>query len=96
MALVDVLTTDSFDQFRTKTNAAIDGINNLTITGAALSLSSLANAQSLVYNGASFVNVTLSGAATIDNNGVVTITNGTTGLIPKGRLKFASGSKLLY
>jgi hypothetical protein len=95
MPIVRVELTDTFDQWRQKDNAMIDLVNTLGSEGQVVATQSPITGQLLVFDGTVFSNVTLSGDATINSSGVITVTGGANGL-SKGRLRFAGAMTGLY
>ena len=90
-----VLMTDSFAGWFTKTNQMIAAVNALALQGSVLSITSPQLGQLLLWDGSFFQNVTMSGDATINQNGVITV-NSTAGGVSKGRLMFASCTRSLF
>ena len=95
MPIVDILLTDTFDQWRQKDNQMIDTVNSLAASGTAIQSSSPSPGQILVYNGTTYRNVSASGDITIDANGSVTVTGGGLGST-KGRMRLAGSMTTLY
>ncbi len=90
-----VLMTDSFAEWVAKTNLMIAAVNGLAIQGSVVSVSSPQLGQLLVWDGSFFQNVAMSGDATIDQNGVISV--GTTaGGVSKGRLMYASSIRGVF
>ena len=89
MPIASVVLTDTFDQWRQKTNLMIDKVNSLSASGAVISITSPSVGQVLVYDGTSFSNVTMTGDVTIDSSGVTAISSGSAASLKKGRLAFA-------
>jgi len=96
MPIAQVLMSDSFGQWVTKTNQMITQVNSLAITGSVLSVTSPSTAQLLVYDGTFFKNVTMSGDATINSSGVVVVSANSGGGVTKGRLLFAGAMRSIY
>ena len=96
MPILNVPLTDTFDQWRQKTNSAIDLVNSLATAGTVLSLNNPVGGNTLLYNGTSFANVSLSGDITVDSSGHVTLSGGALGGLTKGRIRFAGSMKGLY
>ena len=94
MPLAEILLTDTFSQWMSKDNAMIDTINGLGETGELLSVSSPSSGQILVYNGSFFVNVTVSGDATMASNGTLTVTGG--GGETDGEIYFVGSMRSLF
>jgi hypothetical protein len=95
MAIADVVLTDTFDQWRQKTNLMIDKVNTLASNGDALSVSSPVSAQILVYDGTFFRNVSVTGDITIGADGSVTVLNGGGGG-SKGRNYFSGSMRSIF
>lgn len=95
MPIAQVILTDTFDQWRQKTNLMIDSVNSLAVNGDVLSITTPTTGDILIYNGTFFQNVSVSGDITIAPNGSVTVTGGGSGNT-KGRLAFAGSAKGLY
>jgi len=95
MPIAQVLLTNTFDQWRQKTNLMIDTVNSLATNGTILSVTSPVSAQLLIYDGTIFKNITISGDISLAADGTVTVTGGGSGNT-KGRLSFAGSSRSLY
>jgi len=96
MPIVSVQLTDTFDQWRQKTNSMIEKVNTLGSAGDIISVTTPASGHVLVFNGTTFRNVALSGDVTINENGIVTVVGGTSGGMTKGRSRFAGSISGLY
>lgn len=95
MAIATVLLTDTFDQWRQKTNLMIGQINTLAGSGTVLAVSNPASGQVLVHDGTFFRNVAVSGDITIDGAGHATVVGGASS-VTKGRMAFAGAIRNLY
>lgn len=95
MPIAQVLLTDTFDQWRQKTNSMIDTVNSLGAAGDIMSVTGAVAGHMLLYNGTSFQNVPMSGDATINSSGVITVTGGAGGTT-KGRIRFAGCISSLF
>lgn len=95
MPIAEIELTDTFDQWRQKDNAMVDTVNTLAASGSVITSSSPAPGQILVYNGTTYTNVVVSGDITINENGIVTVTGGGTG-VSKGRMRFAGSMTSLF
>jgi hypothetical protein len=95
MPIATVLLTDTFDQWRQKTNLLIGQINSLATSGTVLEISNPTATQMLVYDGSFFRNVSITGDITIDQNGHVAVVSGVNS-ITKGRMAFAGSMRNVY
>ena len=95
MPIAIVPLTDTFDQWRQKTNLMIDRVNTLSASGDIITVSSPVAADILVYDGNFFRNVPLTGDISIDENGAVTVISGGTGST-KGRNYFSGSIRGIY
>ena len=95
MPIASVVLTDTFDQWRQKTNLMIDKVNALGASGDVLLVSSPVSGQILVYDGTFFRNVPVTGDVSIDLNGAVTVLNGGGGGT-KGRSYFSGSMRSVY
>ena len=97
MPIVEVLLTDTLDQWRQKDNAMITVVNALGSAGSVLGISSPTAGQILVLDGTLFRNVGMTGDVEIAPNGETTIVSGSAASLNKGRLAFAGyAGKLLF
>jgi hypothetical protein len=87
--------TDTFDQWRQKTNSMIGVVNSLTASGAVLSVNNAVANQLLICDGSVFKNVTVYGDVTFASDGRATIVGGP-GSQTKGRIRFAGSMKSLF
>jgi len=96
MPILDVQLTDTFDQFRQKTNQAIDLVNTLATNGTVLAINNPVGGNVLLFNGTAFANIALSGDVTVDSTGHVTLSGSALGGLTKGRVRFAGSITGLY
>ncbi len=96
MPLVQVLLSDTFDQWRQKVNSLIGQVNSLAQTGDILSIANPLAAQVLVFDGTAFRNVPITGDVALDENGAMSIVGGVRGAVTKGRMLFSGATRSLY
>lgn len=95
MPIAQVLLTDTFNQWFTKTNQMIDKVNTLGATGEIVSIANPLVGQIMVYDGNTFRNVPMSGDVTINANGQTSVVSGGGGT-SKGKIFFAASMRGIY
>ena len=95
MPIATVPLTDTFDQWRQKTNSMIEVVNTLTGSGTVLSIDSQIAGQLLISDGTVFRNVTVTGDVLFASDGTSTLVGGANSLT-RGRVRFSSSMAGLY
>ena len=95
MPLQTVPLTDTFDQWRQKTNDMINQVNTLTVSGSIISSSNPTAGQILVYDGSVYRNVSMSGDISINSSGSTAVVGGPSAF-SKGRALFMGSVTNLY